>query len=55
MLDGPRAAALVSAYVLAFFDKHLRERPAPLLEGPSAQSPEVELVVHTRRGGPQGN
>lgn len=45
-LDGGRAVSLVTAYVLAFFDRHLRERPAPLLDGPSAQNPGVELVIH---------
>ncbi|QSQ27269.1 hypothetical protein JY651_21165 [Pyxidicoccus parkwayensis] len=45
-LDAARAPMLVKAYVLAFFDKHLRELPAPLLDGPSAQNPEVELVLH---------
>ncbi|WP_163997374.1 alpha/beta hydrolase family protein [Pyxidicoccus caerfyrddinensis] len=45
-LDGARASSLTNAYVLAFFDKHLRGRSAPLLDGPSAQNPEVELVVH---------
>lgn len=45
-IEGARSLSLVKAYVRAFFDKHLRERPAPLLEGPSAEHPEVALAVH---------
>ncbi|RKH37293.1 alpha/beta hydrolase family protein, partial [Corallococcus llansteffanensis] len=45
-LDGQRAFTLVNTYVRAFFDKHVRARPTPLLDGPSAEHPEVELVVH---------
>ncbi|MFP2932353.1 alpha/beta hydrolase family protein [Pyxidicoccus sp. 3LG] len=44
-LDGPRSFTLVNTYLLAFFDKHLRARSTPLLDGPSAEHPEVELVV----------
>jgi predicted dienelactone hydrolase len=32
---------IVNAYARAFFDRHLRSRPAPLLDGPSAQFSEV--------------
>ncbi|MEU8888612.1 alpha/beta hydrolase [Streptomyces sp. NPDC048442] len=42
-LDGDRAAALTRAYVAAFADTHLRGRPAPLLDGPSALYPEVRF------------
>ena len=45
-IEGPRVFTLVNTYVRAFFDKHLRARPTPLLDGPSAEHPEVELVVH---------
>ncbi|RKG98964.1 hypothetical protein D7V97_32260 [Corallococcus sp. CA053C] len=45
-LDGQRSFTLVNTYVRAFFDKHVRARPTPLLDGPSAEHPEVELVVH---------
>ncbi|WP_410571184.1 esterase [Amycolatopsis sp. cmx-4-61] len=36
-----RAQAITAAYVRAFFDRHLRGRPQPLLDQPSAQYPEV--------------
>jgi hypothetical protein len=36
-----RAFDIINAYTLAFFDKYLRARPAPLLERPSADFPEV--------------
>ncbi|MES2342091.1 MAG: carboxylic ester hydrolase [Pseudomonadota bacterium] len=40
-LDGARSHALIDAYSLAFFDRHLKGAPAPLLDGPSAAYPEV--------------
>ena len=44
-LSGPigaqRAHGIVNAYSLAFFDKHLLGRPAPLLDGPATQYPDV--------------
>ncbi|MFI0980471.1 alpha/beta hydrolase family protein [Streptomyces sp. NPDC021093] len=42
-LDGDRAAVLTRAYVAAFADTHLRGRPSPLLDGPSADHPEVRF------------
>ncbi|AJT66015.3 hypothetical protein T261_4361 [Streptomyces lydicus] len=42
-LDGDRCDALTRAYVIAFVDRHLRGRHAPLLDGPSAQYPEVRF------------
>ncbi|WP_410588199.1 esterase [Amycolatopsis sp. lyj-23] len=36
-----RGQAITAAYVRAFFDQHLRGRPQPLLDQPSAQYPEV--------------
>jgi Platelet-activating factor acetylhydrolase, isoform II len=47
-LDGPinarRGHAIVNAYALAFFDRHLKGTPgAPLLEGADGQYPEVTL------------
>jgi predicted dienelactone hydrolase len=38
-----RAHQIVNAYSLAFFDRHLKGRPAALLDGPAAQYPEVQL------------
>jgi len=44
-LTGPigaeRAHGIINAYSLAFFDRELRHRPAPLLDGPPPQFPEV--------------
>jgi predicted dienelactone hydrolase len=42
-VDAPRAVAIVGAYSLAFFDAHLKGVPAPLLDGPSPQFPEVRV------------
>ncbi|MGW3962432.1 alpha/beta hydrolase family protein [Amycolatopsis sp. NPDC005003] len=36
-----RGQAITAAYVRAFFDQHLRGKPQPLLDQPSAQYPEV--------------
>ncbi|MEP6918485.1 MAG: carboxylic ester hydrolase [Acidobacteriota bacterium] len=47
-INGQRAHDIVSAYSLAFFDRHLKGRPAALLDGPSKQYPEV--LFETRRG-----
>ncbi len=41
-LSGPigaqRAHRIINAYSLAFFDRHLKDRPAVLLDGPAAAS-----------------
>ena len=42
-IDGRRAHAIVNAYSLAFFDRHLRSRSAPLLDRNDARFPEVTL------------
>jgi predicted dienelactone hydrolase len=50
-LSGPigaqRAHRIINAYSLAFFDRHLKGRPAALLDGPAKQYPEV--LFETRR------
>lgn len=46
-LDAQRGHDIVNAYTLAFFDRHLSGRPAPLLEGPAAAYPEA--VFESRR------
>jgi hypothetical protein len=43
-ISGDRAVPAVRAYVLAFFDRFLRGRRAPLLEGPSPAYPEVRSL-----------
>ncbi|WP_302893345.1 alpha/beta hydrolase family protein [Actinomadura luzonensis] len=40
-LPGKRSGEITTAYVGAFFDQHLRDRPQPLLDGPSTANPEV--------------
>jgi len=40
-IDGERMAKIQNVYTLAFFDKHLKGLAAPLLDGPSADYPEV--------------
>jgi hypothetical protein len=42
-LSGSRSMEITRRYVRAFFDLHLRKRPQPLLEEPSARYPEVEF------------
>jgi dienelactone hydrolase len=39
-----RALVAVRAYVNAFFQRYLRDRPAPLLDGPSTAYPEMRFV-----------
>lgn len=48
-IDAQRAHRTINAYSLAFFDKELKGQPAPLLDGPAKQYPEV--VFETRRPG----
>lgn len=40
-LDGDRTIQIITNYLLAFFDHHLKGMPAPLLDGPRAGYPEV--------------
>ncbi len=47
-IDNRRAHGIVNAYSLAFFDRHLLGRPAPLLDGPAKQYPEVLFESHGR-------
>lgn len=44
ILDPARAVRIQQAYPLAFFDRHLRGRPARLLDGPSPAFPEVAFI-----------
>jgi hypothetical protein len=50
-LSGPigaeRAHEIINAYSLAFFDRHLKGRPAALLDGPAEEYPDV--IFETRR------
>ena len=38
-IDGQRAHDIINAYSLAFFDRHLKGRPAALLDGPARTIP----------------
>ena len=42
-VEGLRAAHVVNAYLLAFFDQYLKGEASPLLSGPSSEFPEVEF------------
>ncbi|MEU8438340.1 alpha/beta hydrolase [Streptomyces sp. NPDC029216] len=42
-LPGPRAVELTRTYVSAFFDRHLKGQPRPVLDGPGADAPEVRF------------
>jgi predicted dienelactone hydrolase len=42
-IDGLRALAVTNDLVRSFFDRYLRGLPAPLLDNPSAEYPELEL------------
>ena len=46
-IDGRRAHDIINAYSLAFFDRHLKDRPQRLLDGPASQYPEV--LIETRQ------
>jgi len=52
-LEPARAHAIVTAYTLAFFDRHLRGIASPLLDAPSGAFPEVTFARKsaTRRSG----
>jgi predicted dienelactone hydrolase len=41
-VDARRMTSIMNAYTRAFFDRHLRGQPAPLLDGPAPEYPEVE-------------
>ena len=44
-IDGDRMERIMNAYVLAFFDKYLKGKDAPLLAENSADFPEVEFSL----------
>lgn len=45
-IDGQRGMQLITDYLLAFFDKHLKGESEPLLDGLSPAYPEVTLEQH---------
>ena len=48
-VDGARALRIQRAYVRAFFDRHLRDADATLLDGPSGEYPEVSIRTRNTR------
>ena len=40
-IDGQKMLKIMNSYTLAFFNKHLKGRDSPLLDGPSPDFPEV--------------
>lgn len=48
-LPGTRSVVITRAYVQAFMDLHLRHRPQPLLDEPSARYPEVTFNAPASR------
>ncbi|MEU4573163.1 alpha/beta hydrolase [Nonomuraea sp. NPDC023979] len=48
-ISGVRALAITRQYVAAFFDQHLRKKPQPLLDKPSASYPEVTFCTPEKK------
>ena len=51
-IDELRMLAILNAYVTAFFDTHLRQRPSALLQEASGDFPEVTLIASGPRSEP---
>jgi predicted dienelactone hydrolase len=47
-VDGEKAHRIINAYTLAFFDRYLQNRPAPLLDRPPGKHPDVLFEKHER-------
>jgi predicted dienelactone hydrolase len=47
VLNGERTLRVVDAYMLAFFDKYLKDQPSPLLNGSTLDYPEVQFESHS--------
>ncbi|MHB8191706.1 MAG: alpha/beta hydrolase family protein [Bellilinea sp.] len=48
-ISGQQMVRIINTYSLAFFDKHLKDLPAPLLNGVSAEYPEVMIESRNNR------
>ncbi|MCC5576405.1 alpha/beta hydrolase [Microtetraspora sp. AC03309] len=48
-IPGARAMTITRRYVAAFFDQHLRKKPQPLLNKPSANYPEVKFCAPEKK------
>jgi len=44
-IDGVRMIKIINDYTLAFFDKYLKGKTSPLLDGPSPDYPEVKFLL----------
>jgi hypothetical protein len=44
-IDGRRAVEIVNAYIVAFFDRHVKGQDAPLLDAPSNLYAEAQLEI----------
>jgi hypothetical protein len=49
-IDPARGIEIIAAYTRAFFDRHVREQPAPLLSDGNPGFPEVTKVVYEAPG-----
>jgi len=47
-IDSGAMTQTLNAYTLAFFNRHLRDKPNPLLEGNHPDQPQALVEVHTR-------
>jgi hypothetical protein len=43
-IDGYRMLDILNSYILAFFDKHIKNIDSPLLDGSSTDYPEVTFL-----------
>ncbi len=48
-IDGPQIERIMNAYTLAFFQKYLQAKPAPLLDGPPSAQEFPEVVFTARK------
>ena len=48
-INAARALTITNAYILAFFDRHLKDRPQSLLKASDPMFPEVTLKVYGQR------
>ena len=46
-LEGQRTLQIITDYLLAFFNKYLKDQPTPLLNGPSPDYREVQFESHS--------
>jgi dienelactone hydrolase len=54
-INGQRAVTIQRTYIGAYFDRYLRHRDSPLLNGPSPRYPEVRFAPQDRGTGRRGD